>query len=396
MEKSGSGNGWRRSALACVCFLLLTGSAAHAQGSGPSAADVFRYNDSGQLEYYDEATGHWLPTRVTGGVVEFQSGGEWWPSGYTDTQVYEAIGYPGTNSSAYQSFRRMQHYAAARRQARNVAGDYRQLRLTMGRPWQDSVPACGLGASMSPQDVPPAEIPEWDLRWNVSGGYRSDDFDIVGGAPGAAKTRTRFQSVNLTAVRDRFGVSAALTYDRIDPDDAFGDIAYDRLSLRVTPVATLLEQAADQLDVHLITSFGLGHSWFEQDVDFDDPSDVFAAAGLGLGRTFRFGDVRLVYLYSVSKNISGDEEVTGKSTIPIHTVSASYAVPLTKEVLMSVGLDWQHTSDLPSAYDADEMFGRASLSYSRGRWGASLRLDRSINSGNQREWTMAGGVSYAW
>ncbi len=281
---------------------------------------------------------------------------------------------------------------------------YREWReIFQGKTTEESLmilQSVSLGAasanSVGSQDVAPAAASDWRGFWGLSTTYRKDDFDVAAGGPFAAKTRTRSQTLSLSAVRDRFALLTALTYDRIDPDSNFGDTAYDRMSLRLTPVYGLLEQAADGFDLDVIGSLGLSHSWYEDGMGTNDPSHVYTAAGLGVGRIFSFGSVRLSYLYGVSRNISGDNEVTGKSTIGAHSAGITYTVPLADRWLLSTGLDWVHTSDLPSIYDSDEYTGLARVSYFGERWGVSVGIRRSINNGNQRAWSATGEIVRRW
>ncbi|NOY82289.1 MAG: hypothetical protein GXP31_14920 [Kiritimatiellaeota bacterium] len=365
-------------------------------------ADLLRYNGV-QLEYYDSYTSEWLPARVnpTTGEVEFQSGGSWWPA------VNPATGEPFTSndlsglsaSCPVQAFRQETNRGQATRFMQDSGAEYRSWRETFkGMKIEDIILTLESMSALEgmSKDTPPADVPEWQTQWGFSTTYREDDFDIGAGGPIAAKTRTRSQTLSLVAVHDRFALLGSLTYDRIDPDSGFGDTAYDRLSLRLTPVYAVLEQTADGFDLDLIGSLGASHSWYEDDMGVNDPSHVFAAGGLGLGRIFRFGALRVSYLYGVSKNTSGDVEVTGKSTIPMHSAGATYTVPLAKRWLLSLGMDWVHTSDLPAIYDSDEYSGRVRVAYVGERWGVSLLTTRSINNGNQRQWSATGQVICRW
>lgn len=362
------------------------------------AACPFRYQN-GDLQFYCTSGGEWLPARVTGDMVEIQSDGQWWPmTGYSADDISCA----GSSSSRGTSFRQGTNRTQARQFVDDSGMSYRDWREAL----ENYSPEDRLGLFKalstsqrlvgSSSDVAPAKVPDWRTVWGLSATYREDDFDVAGGGPLAAKTRTRSQTVSLTAVHDRLVLLTALTYDRIDPDAAFGDTAYDRLGLRVTPVYALLEQAPDGFDLDLIGSLGFSHSWYEDDMGTNDPSHVLAAGGLGLGRVFSFGALRLSYLYGVSKNISGDNEVTGKTTISMHSAGVTYTVPIAKRWMFSTGLDWVHTCDIPSVYDADEYSGQAGVSYLGERWGISVSTQRSIRNANQRQWSLTGRVTYDW
>lgn len=377
-----------------------------------------------QLEYFDPYTSMWERARVnpSTGDIDLYSDGTWWPT------YNPATGYPYTASDLSclggksstcpeKLYRQQSGWRHATRNGRDVAADVQTLHkytLQQNR-WSDegdslygdsdygesgclneTILDIGGSSLAPPKDVAPAQIPEWRVYWDLSSSYIHDDFDVLAGAPGLAKTHTLSQSVSMTAIHDRVGIVTSLTYDWIDPDDGFGDTAYDRIGFRLTPIWTLLEQVTDGFNLDLITSVGASHSWYDEDITIDDPSRIYGTVGLGIGRFFSFGGLSLSYLYGVSRNISGDDEITDKATIPVHTTSLTYTAPLARKWLVSLGIDWQHTNDMPSDYDSNEYFGRGAVSYSGTRWGASADVERSISSGNQREWALTGRVSYHW
>jgi len=338
-----------------------------------------------------------LPFRCgPNGGVEFQSDNKWWATGYTQ-QDLTAAGLTTCHGASYgERLREENARTHAVGEARGASRDYYsitlnttkgELRPRLRRRWCWGCCYC---------DIPPAEIPEWQVFWGVSASYQSDDFDVLSGGPAAGKTRTRSQTLEMTALHENWRVKSSLTYDRVDPDSALGDLAFDRLSLRVTPMYSLLEQAADGFDLALITSGAVSRSWFEGGTGVDDPMHVFGGAGLGIGRTFSFGDLRLAAMYAVQKNTSGDEEVTGKGTIPMRIVSGAYTVGFARNWLASIGLDYVHTGDLPGDYDSNEYYGTASLGYHTERWEASLGVTRSIHNDNQRSWSVTGNVTFRW
>ena len=233
--------------------------------------------------------------------------------------------------------------------------------------------------------------------WGASGRYAKDDFDVVSGTSGSFETRTRSQSVWMTAVHDRFGVDIEATYDRVTPLGPFGDMPFDRLSLNALCAYRLLEQPADGFDLDALCSLGASRTWYEAHLNLDDTAHVSAFGGLGLGRTFPFGDLRLTYFYGAFKNVSGDEEVTGKGTVPMHSAGLRWTAPVAKNVMMTLGVDWVHTCDLPSIYDSNEFWGTGGIRWRfAGNWLLSLDTDRSFTNDNQRSWSARGGVIYEW
>ncbi len=395
-----------RIAIGGICWLLLAGAWTPPAHAG--ASSYLRCSSSGTLEYYDSYTDEWLPARVeSDGSISFESAGSWWPaqdpSTGKDLTQDEIPGSCGGSTGTPLCEKGFREHTAWRQTVVDREEALRRYRaitdITVIHTGINEWEAPGgtswhLGSESF--DRPPAEIPEWSLRWELAGNYAEDSFDVAAGLPVAVETRTRSQSLSLIATRNRFGLATTLTYDRIQPKRGFDSLAYDRLSLAVTPVYAILEQSADVMDLHLIGNLSLSHSWYEKDVVFDDPSRVGIGAGLGIGRTFSFGDLRLAYLYGLTKNTSGDKEVTGKGTIPAHTVSGWWQAGISRNWSVRCGVDYTHTCDLPDAYDSAEYRGRLGVAYFKNGWIASVEGTRSFWDRNGRTWTLGVRVGRAW
>jgi len=365
----------------------------------------FEYDQNKGLLYIDG--GYTYPAKVndSGDVVFETTNGEWLSTGYTEQDLIDGgLLSGGAGESMKSPGTRLKQETARRHateQARTATAGFMEIKLGPG-PQKETykgpnpLESFTEDAKDGENDVPAADLPEWQVFWGVSASYQSDDFDVLSGGAAAGKTRTRSQTLRMTALHENWRVESSLTYDRVDPDSALGDLAFDRLSLQVTPIYSLLEQAADGFDLALITSAAVSRSWFESGTGVDDPMHVFGAAGLGVGRTFSFGDLRLAGMYAAQKNTSGDEEVTGKGTIPMRIISGAYTVGFARNWVASVGVDYIHTGDLPSAYDSNEYYGTASLGYYTEKWEASLGITRSIHNDNQRSWSAAGSLTFRW
>lgn len=304
------------------------------------------------------------------------------------------------------ALRGMHNYLHAKQDLRGGANDY--LRIYHGHLgysamifdayFGDSMGIKGAYGGFS-KDEMGEEVPEWQLGFGVSGGYTRDDYDLSGNVPGFLSETSAYNTeLTMLLLGDRFNMGGALSYTDAESDvPGTQNFPYERLSVRLTPTYSILMQETEGFDLDLIGSGALSHVWYDESVGTDDPSSGYVGGGLGLGRTLPVGDVRVSYLYGVTKNLDGDDQVSGESTLDMQQAAIDYSVPLAERFWVTLGASWQRVEDLPTyAEKSDEYYGNASFTYQAGQWRYTVGGYHSLEDDNGDSWSLNGSIAYLW
>lgn len=406
--------------LLCAC-LALSGLRARAE-----LASGFAYH-AGSLMYYEIATGgtHYYPIRIEGGKVYFQSDGSWWDSGVSEAELRSR--FPGSSGGSTTGLGDLAGEAAVARQRQELMArglfilhEDADSFMVCDPLWTPTSGVCFGGlcgsvfascCSLCPSATPgrtfipkvrqsvAADLPPgWRYALSLRGSYVGSDYDAIGGVEGTdAKSRLYTSEASARFLNDRWLISVGVPYSRFEGQDALDGLDSETLGLKVTPRYRILRQNMDGLNLDALAPLGISRTMYDDDVPNTDDADfVEAGCGVYAGRTMAFGDLRATYLYLPTWNIDGDPQLSGGQHADQHLFGLSYGVPLGWGLLARLTALYTLTPGLPDGYDRSVALAKATLSYQRESWGASIGAGHSFASSSQEDVLADAEVHFNW
>lgn len=346
----------------CLCGVmgiatLWGGLCVHA---GPSVKSL-----NGEPYYYDGATMQWEPAKVRDGKVYYKSGGNWYDSGAT---VY-GLKCTGILAQQMQSASTLirQHSKSSRAQIDLVASyeeeygnmDAITLRDRWCLPYQDSA------------------SPTWEWRVGADVAFAEQDSSISDTAGAQFQANETALTLNATGRKGRLGVYAALSHERRTGSDSFDGVDSQSTHLLVMPAYSALEQGANGLNLNVHGLLDVGYV----DVDGADAQQrATPGAGVAAVQGSRIGIVTVLYSFAHSRNLNGDEEVTGDTFLNTHSATGRYSLPITDDMVANIGIEHSYTPEVPDGMDGEATNARAGVTTSNiGSWDISLSYYRAVD-----------------
>ncbi|HQC54079.1 MAG TPA: hypothetical protein PLE92_13150, partial [Lentisphaeria bacterium] len=236
------------------------------------------------------------------------------------------------------------------------------------------------------------------LRFGLSSSYDEYRYKSLRRLTGEdAYGRMWHTAARVHAVKDRLILSASLGYEEYWGTGLMDRSDYSALSLDFVPQYYLLRQDVELIDLAVFMSLGGEHLWFDDSRLRDDQLDMWHyGGGLGAGRTFRFGDFWLAYLYQCHKNADGDDGVTGDGEQGTHRLGLTYTGLITEQIPVQASIFYNHSSRLPKELDSDDFEGAVRIGWRSESWSLMLGYRQLFDSSDLRNWGIDCKFTYLW
>ena len=376
----------------------------------------------GQMSWYNNAVmwqeviggqTHYSDMRVNNGVVQFFSDNSWWGTNVTPSQYQDfynshyGSGYgSGTYGDAIRTYQQQQGQSFTYDTINVTVGgrEYRLHEQSYAHPCCGEDSLCGLAVYCMDclgcmHYQAPADKPNWVFSLGSSTSYTNDKYRLVGLARPLTETVgvSVRETVSGTWTSGRFQMNLLVPYAENHYGGDMDALDNRSLGLQAIPRYFLLEQRADGIDLNLVLSAGYSHAWFDHAIaGVDEPESATLGGGLGIGKTTRYGDFRLGYVYQPTWAIGGDTQLTGHANMDNHAIAARYTGLVVNNLLCTLGATYLYTPGLPSIYDNDAVQGEVGLQYVQKDWLAGVSFNRSFYNDNLRQWGLTLDVAVRW
>ncbi len=255
-----------------------------------------------------------------------------------------------------------------------------------------TAPCCG---SYSSYDA--STLGDWDLDCYAETGFEDTDFQVD-------QWGTRLES-DTTALRVGMNASKgrAMVMTQFQYEYSRGEGPADGVDARTTGVSIMpgyrvWTQEENGLDVAVFGILDMAYLNGATNAAFSTARNQWRlspGAGVGVGYMSQVGLFQAGYTYLNSRNIDGDVEVTGDHYIDMHTVSGVYTLPITENILSSVGIDCTTVENTPIGMPSNFTVAQVGLSTRPTKnWRISGRYYESIDSSDTRGFNL--GLGYLW
>lgn len=189
----------------------------------------------------------------------------------------------------------------------------------------------------------PSDVPEWnrhffggisylksDYRVDAFGAHMdSDIYNLEGGA---------------TLWKDRVSVLTSARYTREDGNKQYSQLANDTFGFLVAPGYNVLSQKEQFINMMVYGSLDLSYSFRD---NLDNQWRMMPGVGVSANRQTPIGIFATAYSFDYSRNMTGDEEVTGSHHIYQNNVSANYTLPITRQIYCGAGVLYSYIPSTP-------------------------------------------------
>jgi hypothetical protein len=238
------------------------------------------------------------------------------------------------------------------------------------------------------------------MQYSVQTDYVDTDF-LINQFGTRMNSDTSTMRLGLDATKDRWIVLGEVYYEYARGEGNADGIDSRTTGASIMPGYRVWTQEENGLDVAVFGIFDMGYKNGSANVAFATATTapnqwrMSPGAGVAMGYASSVGLFQAAYTFNNSRNIDGDFEVTGESYMDIHSAACSYGMPLTEQLMSSVGLDYTTVEDTPQGL-ADE-FTHVSVGLSTlgtKNWKVSGRYFESVDSSDTRGFSAAVAFMY--
>lgn len=233
---------------------------------------------------------------------------------------------------------------------------------------------CGTGAHYAESD-----LPEWDRSFFSSVSRDHVNYRIT---PSAVEMDSDVYTVKggFRAQKEKLSFSTQLRYSLSDGNGVFRGLDSETYGLLLMSGYQLLSQREHLVDLR---AYGLlDVSYLSRD-SADEQWQVMPGAGVAVNRLTSIGLFSAACTFNHSRNLSGDNEVSGDGYINTPELIANYTLPIGQKFYMSVGVQHSYAANVSDS--EGNRFTEIQLTpvgYRGDVWGASLALAQSVDGNN--------------
>lgn len=230
---------------------------------------------------------------------------------------------------------------------------------------------CSAGAHYTGSD-----LPEWDRSFFSSVSRDHMNYRIT---PAAVEMDSDVYTVKggFRARKEKLSFSTQLRYSLSDGNGVLGGLDSETYGLLLLSGYQLLAQREHLIDLRV---YGLlDVSYLSRDRS-DDQWQVMPGAGVAAARITSIGLFSAACTFNHSRNLSGNNEVSGSDYLNMPELIADYTLPIGQKFYMSVGAQHSYFENVSgSKGDRFTEIRLTPVGYRGDVWGASLALSQSVD-----------------